>query len=113
MFWTAPLIMGLLSAAGSAVGGIAGAVSAEEQARIQAGEAHKQRALEERLAKEKIDEERRQQNVTLMKNATDSLGSIYGKQADSQNETAADKLGSADAVRSTLAKAFLGGGKGI
>lgn len=110
MFW-APLIMAALSAAGSAASGIAGAVSAEEQARIAAGEAHKQRALEERLAKERLEEERRQQNTTLMKTATDNLGSVYGEQAKSQNETAADKLGSADAVRSTLAKAFLGGGK--
>lgn len=101
------LVMGLISAAAAAAGGIASAAGQADAAKTNANESAKDRILREQMQKKQLAESQRQFEIGQQQSATAGLQNQYAAAAEKTTAQAAERSATRDDLRANLSRAYL------
>lgn len=104
------LVMAGITAASAIASSIAGAAQNEANLEAQTGENAKNRALQMKLAKQQLAEQKRQYSQSMEQNARQGVISSLQENASQAHQAQARNQAATNDVQGTLAKAFLRGG---
>lgn len=102
-----PLIIAGITAAAALAAGIASGAGAKVAADTQSEQAAKDRAVQERIQRLQLAEQRRQQTFQRQQEASGALSAGLQNAATAANRYGAENATAADDVRSALARGYL------